>query len=175
MSDENPSSEPYLSAARDNVLKRVRRRRRAVSVAIVGCAVVVALSATGATLAATQISSQEARTSVVCYAHDNLNSLSGTIGGSVATNLTTGVTQAPTSVNKAELCATIWNEGIAQAAANGGHWPLVDPNSSNFPVPTLAYCILNNGETAGFPVEAPATTTAEVCENLGLPVDSAVK
>lgn len=63
----------------------------------------------------------------------------------------------------------VWKGGLKQAAASGGRWdPDIDPNTSTLPVPPLAFCELRNGVTAGFPIEAPASTPADVCSRLGL-------
>jgi hypothetical protein len=157
MNTEKVNDQLMIASAKNSVLTRVRRRRHLVTAAIAGGAVVVAVSSMGAALVVQQVSSHEARTSAVCYSHDDLGSLSGTVQmADGAGNL------------KSDLCGDVWREGLKYAAAHGGHWPNIDPNTSTLRVPRLAYCVLDDGVTAGFPIEAPSKTKAGVCENLGL-------
>ncbi len=174
MSIQFPSDEGHLEAARSRVLTRIRRYRRArLSIAIAGAVVVVA-TASGGALVVQQITAPQAQNTVACYAHDDLNSLSGTAAMAFATPSPGASQPAEQVANKAEMCALVWKAGLAQAAAHGGHWPSVDPNTSTLPVPALAYCVLSNGQTAGFPIEAPSSTAAQVCDRLGIRTDPTV-
>lgn len=162
-----------LAAARHLVLRRVRRRRRATTAIAAGALLVAAGGATGATLVVQQLTAHEAATSVVCYSHDDLGSL--TAGGAMADAVASdGTVTTPTALDKREACELAWRGGLAVQAA-GGH-PKVDPYTGlgDYAVPPLAFCVLADGGTGGFPIERPSTTTAEVCARLGLPVDPGV-
>jgi hypothetical protein len=180
MNIDGMNDQPRLAQARNVVLKRVRRRRHFITAAIAGGAVVVAVSSMGAALTVQEMSTSEARTSVECFAHDDLNSLSGTVAKADSARHERGSTFGPFPAssssrdNKRDLCGYVWREGLKQAAAHGGHWPDVDPNTSTLPIPPLAFCVLDNGESAGFPIEAPQSTAGEVCDNLGLAIDHSI-
>ncbi|MEO6116885.1 MAG: hypothetical protein ABIP33_10920 [Pseudolysinimonas sp.] len=173
MSTQPPQFESYLADARTNVVKVIARRRLHFRVGIVAAVAVGAVAITGGAVVVQQVSRQQASNSVQCFAHDDLNSLSGMAAQAdqiaPSPNATQSDSQEP--ANKAEMCALVWRAGLAEAAANGGHWLDVDPNTSTLPVPALAYCTLANGITGGFPIESPSTSSAQVCSRLGLAED----
>lgn len=177
MSIQFPSAtetDERLASARHTVVRRVRRRRRVTAGATVGAVLLVAGSGVGATLVVQQLTAQEAASTVQCYVHADLGSFHGDAGMAVAT-ASPGVAAAPPeAMDKAEVCALVWRGGLA-VQAEGGH-PVVDSYTGlgDYPVPPLAFCILANGATGGFPIELPSKTAAQVCERLGLPQDRAV-
>lgn len=153
-----------LAGGKSRVLRKIHVRQRAARVAVVGGVLLAASCGTGAFFAV-QASQEEIQTGVVCYSHDDLGSLSST-GSMVQPD---GKPLKPVSLQtKQEMCGLAWRGGLKEAAANGGRWPDVDPNTSTIPIPPLAFCLQNNGVTAGFPIEAPSRTPAEVCDRLGL-------
>jgi hypothetical protein len=173
MPTQPPPFESYLADARANVLKLIARRRRHFRVGVVAAVAVGAIAITGGTLVVQQVSRQQASDTVQCFAHDDLNSLSGMAAQATQIAPSPNATQAEGQepANKAEMCALVWRAGLAEAASNGGHWPNLDPNTSTLPVPALAYCTLPNGITGGFPIEAPSTSAPQVCSRLGLTED----
>lgn len=169
-----PETHERLAAARHTVVRRVRRRRRVTAGASVGAVLLVAGSTIGATLVVQQLTAREAANSVQCYLHDDLGSFHGD-AVMVDAIPSPGVAVEPQeATDKAELCSLVWRGGLAVQAA-GGH-PKVDSFTGlgDYPVPELAFCLLANGGTGGFPIEAPSNTAAQVCERLGLPLDRTV-
>lgn len=157
----------HLAEGRPRLMHRIRSRRRATRVAVVAGVLLAASSGTAATLVVTQASHQTIATGVTCYSHDDLGSFSSGAGMAQADG---HPYQAADLQTKRDMCGLVWKSGLKQAAATGGTWPDVDPNTSTIPVPPLALCTLANGTTGGFPIEAPSTTPMQVCDHLGLPL-----
>lgn len=156
-----------LRAGRIRLLGRIRQRRALTRVGVIGSALLLAGSGVAASMAVAQASATSVGRSVVCYGYADLDSLSGI--SEMAAPI--GAPQPALDLaTKREMCELVWKSGMAVARANGGHWPDVDPNTSNLPVPSLAFCRLRDGMTGGFPIEAPNGTAAAVCDSLGLPL-----
>lgn len=149
-----------LSAGRSQVA-RIRSRRRATRLAVIGRVLLAASSGTAAALTVAQASHQTIATGVTCYAHDDIGSFSSGAGMAQAEG---HPSQGASLQTKKDMCELVWKSGLKQAAANGGTWPDVDPNTSTIPLPPLALCKLADGTTGGFPIEAPSTTAAQVCD-----------
>lgn len=163
-----------LASARHLVVRRVRRRRRATTGATVAAVLLVAGSGISASLLVHHVSRQEAANFVQCYLHDDLGSFHGDAAMVIGTPAPGVAAEPQEATDKAELCSLMWRGGLVVQAA-GGH-PKVDPFTGlgDYPVPKLAFCLLSNGATGGFPIEAPSRTAVQVCDRLGLPLDRAV-
>lgn len=165
----DPETRQRLSDARRNVLRATRlehRRRRTLTLTIGGVVALAAASSIAATVVLWTAGPDEARTTVVCYQHDDLNSVSASYGGQLVP--TPGLRTGTPTVDPQAMCALAWKSGIAQVDGPHGRWPNINPNTSTIRVPPLAFCIRNDGITAGFPIERPATTAPQVCSQLGL-------
>jgi hypothetical protein len=156
-----------LSAARETILTRTHRahnRKVGLRVGLGAVAFIAVGSSIAATAAFWTASGEQARTTVACYQHDDVNSVSSTTGG-----LKTHAASSETpTLDPQASCSTAWRAGLGLVAGPHGAWPQIDPAVSNLAVPPLAFCVLNDGITAGFPIEKPYSTAGQVCSGLDL-------
>lgn len=158
-----------LTDARRVILERTarqRRRRIAWRFGVGGVAFFVAGTSIAATAVLWRANTEEVRTSVVCYQHDDLRSLTSTTAGSEGVD-PTGQTVKAATINPIESCSNAWKAGLGVVDGPHGRWP-ANPQALNLSVPPMSFCVLNSGLTAGFPIEEPSSDVADVCERLGL-------
>jgi hypothetical protein len=157
-----------LLAVRGRLLTTVGRDRfwRRWQLLAAGGVLVVAAGAATAGIVISQAPKESTDYSVVCYERADLSSREAWFGVPQETVAENGEVRPRERASAEAMCALAWRGGLLGQDAG----PPADPNSASLPVPPLAYCLRNDGITAGFP--RGDESESALCDRLGLRVST---